>query len=140
LRLFSISCAIYELSASVLVGSATKDEATAKAHLVATSIDENQSLALDDSVARFLPKTGDVWRDVTIRMLLCHRSGIPDYTSLERFPSEISKIDRNPMELSSWRANYGRTRIKQHERGRHQSTRWHCRSEHRHDRPVVLGV
>jgi D-alanyl-D-alanine carboxypeptidase len=83
------------------IGSVTKQFTAATILLLA----EEQSLALDDSVARFLPKTGNVWRDVTIRMLLCHRSGIPDYTSLERFPSKISKINRNPMEIIELMSN-----------------------------------
>ncbi len=77
------------------IGSVTKQFTAATILLLA----EEQSLALDDSIARFIPETSRAWRDITIRMLLCHRSGIPNYTSLESFPTELSKIDRTPAEV-----------------------------------------
>ncbi|MGF6575135.1 CubicO group peptidase (beta-lactamase class C family) [Paraburkholderia sp. GAS333] len=77
------------------IGSITKQFTAAVVLLLA----EQRMVTLDDPVGRFLPETNNVWRDVTLRMLLCHRSGIPSYTSLESFPKEISKIDRTPREI-----------------------------------------
>lgn len=77
------------------IGSVTKQFTAAVILLLA----EENLLALDDPISRFLPETNTAWRDISIRMLLCHRSGIPSYTQLESFPSEISKIDRQPLDI-----------------------------------------
>jgi CubicO group peptidase (beta-lactamase class C family) len=37
-------------------------------------------LGLDDSILRYLPEGPPAWRSITIRHLLTHTSGIPDYT------------------------------------------------------------
>jgi CubicO group peptidase (beta-lactamase class C family) len=42
---------------------------------------EDGKLALDDPVTKFFPEAPDTWRAITIRHLLTHTSGIPDYTS-----------------------------------------------------------
>jgi CubicO group peptidase (beta-lactamase class C family) len=36
-------------------------------------------LGLDDPITKYLPEGGDVWRGITVRHLLTHTSGIPDY-------------------------------------------------------------
>ena len=41
---------------------------------------EDGKLALDDPVTKYLPGAPDSWRRITIRHLLTHTSGIPDYT------------------------------------------------------------
>jgi CubicO group peptidase (beta-lactamase class C family) len=41
---------------------------------------EGGKLALDDSVTKYLPDAPASWRPITIRHLLTHTSGIPDYT------------------------------------------------------------
>ncbi len=41
-------------------------------------------LSLDDKISKYLPDTPDTWRDITIRNLLNHTSGLGDY------PDEIS--------------------------------------------------
>jgi CubicO group peptidase (beta-lactamase class C family) len=41
---------------------------------------EEGKLALDDSVTKYLPDAPASWRPITIRHLLTHTSGIPDYT------------------------------------------------------------
>jgi CubicO group peptidase (beta-lactamase class C family) len=44
---------------------------------------EEGKLGLDDKIARYLPESPAAWKDVTIRELLTHTSGIPDYTGEE---------------------------------------------------------
>jgi CubicO group peptidase (beta-lactamase class C family) len=41
---------------------------------------EDGKLALDDSVTKYFPDAPASWRPITIRHLLTHTSGIPDYT------------------------------------------------------------
>ena len=41
---------------------------------------EDGKLALDDSVTKFFPDAPASWRPITVRHLLTHTSGIPDYT------------------------------------------------------------
>jgi D-alanyl-D-alanine carboxypeptidase len=50
-------------------------------------------LGLDDTVGRRLPNGSSVWAAVTIRQLLNHTSGIPDYTQSEAFARAVR---RNP--------------------------------------------
>lgn len=42
---------------------------------------EDQRLSLDSSVRRYLPDAPASWQGITLRHLLSHTSGIPDYTS-----------------------------------------------------------
>jgi CubicO group peptidase (beta-lactamase class C family) len=42
---------------------------------------EAGKLALDDKISKYLPGTPESWKDITVRHLLTHTSGIPDYTS-----------------------------------------------------------
>ncbi|MBL8981188.1 MAG: beta-lactamase family protein, partial [Gemmatimonadetes bacterium] len=44
------------------------------------SLVEEGRVALDASIRRYLPETPAAWEPITIRHLLSHRSGIPDYT------------------------------------------------------------
>ena len=68
------------------IGSVTKQ-------LVAAAIllrrDRGQ-LAVEDSVCRHLAPCPDAWKPITLRHLLTHTSGIPDYTNFTDFPSRIS--------------------------------------------------
>src|SRR5947207_89533 len=41
---------------------------------------ERGKLALADPITKFLPDAPQAWRSITIRHLLTHTSGIPDYT------------------------------------------------------------
>jgi CubicO group peptidase (beta-lactamase class C family) len=41
---------------------------------------EDGRLGLDDPLTRFFPDAPDSWRSITVRHLLTHTSGIPDYT------------------------------------------------------------
>ena len=40
---------------------------------------EDGKLALDDSITRFLPDAPTKWKPITVRHLLTHTAGIPDY-------------------------------------------------------------
>src|SRR5207244_4067380 len=42
---------------------------------------EDGKLALSDPVTKFFPDAPTSWRDITVRHLLTHTSGIPDYTT-----------------------------------------------------------
>lgn len=57
---------------------------------------EEGKLALDDSIAKYLPDLPESWRHVTLRQLLNHSSGLPDYTEASDF--DYSK-DYQPREL-----------------------------------------
>jgi CubicO group peptidase (beta-lactamase class C family) len=41
---------------------------------------EEGKISLDDRISQFLPDTPSGWRDITVRHLLSHTSGIPEYT------------------------------------------------------------
>jgi CubicO group peptidase (beta-lactamase class C family) len=59
------------------IGSITKQfTAAAVMQLV-----EQNKVALDDSIGKYLPHLAGSWRGATIRQLLNHTSGIPSYTS-----------------------------------------------------------
>ncbi len=60
------------------IGSITK-QFTAAA--VLTLVDDGK-LSLDDPVTRFIPEAPASWRDVTVRHLLEHTSGIPSFTTV----------------------------------------------------------
>lgn len=60
------------------IGSITKQfTATAIMMLV-----EEEKLAIDDPISKYLDNTPDAWKDVTVRHLLNHTSGIKSYTSI----------------------------------------------------------
>ncbi|WP_234572444.1 serine hydrolase domain-containing protein [Rhodohalobacter sp. 614A] len=64
----------------------------------ATKLAHNQSLALDDTLADHLPElVGRIeYADqITLRMLLQHRSGIPNFTDQEEFDWFIPQTDLN---------------------------------------------
>jgi CubicO group peptidase (beta-lactamase class C family) len=42
---------------------------------------EDGKLALTDPITKFFPDAPPAWRDITVRHLLTHTSGIPDYTT-----------------------------------------------------------
>ena len=41
---------------------------------------EDGKLALADPLSRFFPDTPEAWKRITVRHLLTHTSGLPDYT------------------------------------------------------------
>jgi CubicO group peptidase (beta-lactamase class C family) len=40
---------------------------------------EEGKLGLDDKIGKYIPQSPEAWKDVTVRRLLTHTSGIPDY-------------------------------------------------------------
>ncbi len=67
------------------IGSVTKQMTAAAIMLLI----EDGKVSLDENISRYLPGTPDAWKDVTVRNLLTHSSGIKSYTSLDGF--ELSK-------------------------------------------------
>jgi CubicO group peptidase (beta-lactamase class C family) len=63
------------------IGSVTK-QFTATA--IQMLIDEGK-VALDDKISKYVDGTPDTWKDVTVRHLLTHTSGIKSYTGLPDF-------------------------------------------------------
>lgn len=69
------------------IGSITKQfTATAIMLLV-----EEGKIGLDDKISRYLDGTPDAWKDITVRHLLTHTSGIKDYTEVP----DVDKLWRN---------------------------------------------
>ena len=46
---------------------------------------EDGKVALDEKISAYLPNTPETWKDITVRHLLTHTSGIKSYSSLEGF-------------------------------------------------------
>ncbi len=63
------------------IGSVSKQMTAAAIMLLA----EEGKLGLDDRVSKHLAGTPEGWKDVTIRHLLAHSSGVKSYTSLDGF-------------------------------------------------------
>lgn len=59
------------------LGSVTK-QFTAMAVMI---LQERGSLSVDDPISKFIDSSPDAWKDVTVRHLLSHTSGIPNFTS-----------------------------------------------------------
>ena len=47
----------------------------------ALSLVDEGVLSLDDTIAERLPELPEAWGEVTLRQLLNHTSGLPDYTA-----------------------------------------------------------
>ncbi|MGC4986737.1 serine hydrolase domain-containing protein [Streptomyces sp. DT193] len=65
----------------------TRIASTAKAFsgAVALRLVDRRALSLDDTIGRRLPSLPRQWRSVTLRQLLNHTSGLPDYTQSPEF-------------------------------------------------------
>lgn len=63
------------------IGSVTK-QFTAACILL---LQQEGRLTVDDKISRHLPHTPDAWRNITLRHLLTHTSGIKSYTGLDGF-------------------------------------------------------
>jgi len=58
---------------------------------------ENQ-LKLTDTVAQYVAGLPEAWKAVTIGHCLAHQSGIPNYTSLDRY-WELQRVDKSPNQV-----------------------------------------
>ncbi|MEZ5346374.1 MAG: serine hydrolase domain-containing protein [Pyrinomonadaceae bacterium] len=67
------------------IGSVSKQITAAAIMLLV----EDKKIDLDDKISKYLKDTPDSWKDVTVRNLLTHTSGIRSYTSIGGF--ELSK-------------------------------------------------
>jgi D-alanyl-D-alanine carboxypeptidase len=65
---------------------------TAKAFsgAVALALVDRGALHLDDTLRRRLPRLPEAWGDVTLRQLLQHTSGLPDFSESEAFRAEVA--------------------------------------------------
>ncbi|HEY1986493.1 MAG TPA: serine hydrolase domain-containing protein [Terracidiphilus sp.] len=59
-------------------------------------LEEKGLLNVADPVSKFIPELPAEWNAITIHQLLCHKSGIPDYTSAKSY----SELD-NPFHVES---------------------------------------
>lgn len=64
---------------------------TAKAFsgAVALTLVDRRALRLDDTLGKRLPQLPDAWANVTLRQLLNHTSGLPDYSRSDGFLDEL---------------------------------------------------
>ena len=67
------------------IGSVSKQITAAAIMLLV----EDGKINLDDKISKFLPDTPEAWKDVTVRHLLTHTSGVKSYTSIGGF--QLSK-------------------------------------------------
>jgi D-alanyl-D-alanine carboxypeptidase len=63
------------------IGSVSKQMTAAAIMLLV----EDGKVVLDEKISAYLPDTPEAWRDVTVRHLLTHSSGIKSYSSLDGF-------------------------------------------------------
>lgn len=63
------------------IGSVSKQMTAAAIMLLI----EEGKVSLDEKISAYLPNTPESWRDVTVRHLLTHTSGIKSYSSLDGF-------------------------------------------------------
>lgn len=97
----SYGMANYELGAAFTpdtvfnVGSLTK-QFTAAAIL---RLQEQGRLNVENRICAYLDNCPDAWRSITIRHLLTHTSGIPNYSRLPNWDEELVVRDYTPREL-----------------------------------------
>ncbi|MEO6034722.1 MAG: serine hydrolase domain-containing protein [Verrucomicrobiota bacterium] len=60
---------------------------------------EKGKLSLDDKLARFFPEFPDYGKDITVRLLLSHTSGLPDYEDAVPAGTTIPLADRDVLYL-----------------------------------------
>ena len=63
------------------IGSVSKQMTAAGIMLLV----EDGNIDLDEKISAYLPKTPDAWKNVTVRHLLTHTSGVKSYSSLDGF-------------------------------------------------------
>jgi D-alanyl-D-alanine carboxypeptidase len=72
---------------------------------VALNLVRSGQLSLDDTIEAVLPTLPKAWGKVTLRQLLNHTSGVPDYTQSEAFIKHAETKPRAyvaPMEIIGW--------------------------------------
>lgn len=91
------------------IGSVSK-QMTAAAILLLV---EDGKVKLDEKISAYLPGTPETWKDVTVRHLLTHSSGVKSYTSLDGFELSrrltvnqfIAKLAPHPLEFTPGERN-----------------------------------
>ena len=91
------------------IGSVSKQMTAAGIMLLV----QDGRVALDEKISKYLPNTPDAWKDVTVRHLLTHTSGVKSYSSLDGFGlSErmtindfIKKLSPHPLEFTPGEKN-----------------------------------
>ena len=77
---------------------------------VALSLVDDHTLSLADTVGKWLPRLPGAWSAVTLRELLSHTSGIPDFSQSAGFRSAVEAAPFDPpppVELLSYVADKG---------------------------------
>lgn len=98
-----------KLSTVFEIGSVSKQMTAAAIMLLV----EDGNISLDEKISAYLSNTPDAWRDVTVRHLLTHSSGIKSYTSLDGFAllkrlkvdDFIKQLAPHPLEFSPGERN-----------------------------------
>lgn len=67
--------------------------------LAVMQLQEQGKLKVDDPICRYLADCPAAWRPITIRQLLNHTSGIPNFSSLPDWDEMLSRRDYTPVEL-----------------------------------------
>ncbi len=67
--------------------------------LAVMQLQEQNKLHVDDPICRYLVDCPAAWRPITIRQLLNHMSGIPNFSSLPEWDEVLSRRDYTPTEL-----------------------------------------
>ncbi|MEK9213210.1 serine hydrolase [Sphingomonas sp. 2378] len=62
-------------------------------------LQEQGKLKVDDPICRYLTDCPAAWKPITIRQLLNHTSGIPNFSSLPEWDEVLSRRDYKPAEL-----------------------------------------
>jgi len=91
------------------IGSVSKQMTAAGIMLLV----QDGKVSLDERISKYLPNTPEAWKDVTVRHLLTHTSGVKSYSSLEGFGlSErmtindfIKKLSPHPLEFTPGEKN-----------------------------------
>lgn len=85
------------------IGSVSKQMTAAGIMLLV----QDGKVSLDERISKYLPNTPEAWKDVTVRHLLTHTSGIKSYTGLDGFDLSqrmsmadfIRKLSPHPLEF-----------------------------------------
>ena len=81
------------------IGSVSKQMTAAGIMLLV----QDGKVDLDEHISKYLPNTPEAWKDVTVRHLLTHTSGVKSYTGLDGFElSQRMKIDDFIKKLSPY--------------------------------------